>query len=334
VSSPVGIACLGAARIAPKALIHPASVMSDALLVAIGARDTDRAHDFAQRYGFTRSYGAYDAAIDDPEVSLVYNALPAHLHAPWSIRAAEAGRHVLCEKPFAMNANEVRRMRDAARINGVRMIEAFHHRYHPMWIGVLGWIRSGAIGRIRTIDATFNCPIDQKGGAEIRYRPECGGGAFMDLGCYALCWTLDIMDAEPHAVEAEATLTESGVDLAMDARLVFPEGAVVNLATSMAPTRALGRSMRIIGEHGEIEFINPVSPHMGGVAILRRHGREERLPPDPLTTYFHQLRAVLGAIRDGAPLPTEGANALRQQETLDRVYAAAGLAHLRASQRT
>jgi predicted dehydrogenase len=330
VNAPIGIACLGAARIAPKALVHPASVMSDARLVAVGARDIGRAQDFAQRYGFARGFGDYGAAIDDTEVALVYNALPAHLHAPWSIRAAEAGRHVLCEKPFAMNADEARRMQDAARGNGVRMIEAFHHRYHPMFIGFLGWIKAGYIGRIRTLDATFNCPIDPRGGAEIRYRPECGGGAFMDVGCYALNWTLDIMDAEPHAVEAEATLTESGVDLEMDARLVFPEGAVVSLATSMAPTRALGRSMRIVGERGEIEFINPVSPHIGGAAILRRDGREERLPPNPVTTYFHQLRAVLDAIRDGAPVPTEGAASLRQQRTLDRVYAAAGLSHLRA----
>lgn len=328
-SSAIGVACLGAARIAPRALVHPASVMSDARLVSIGARDASRAQDFAQRYGFARAYGDYDAAIDDAEVSLVYNALPANLHAPFSIRAAEAGRHVLCEKPFAMNADEVRRMQDAARANSVRMIEAFHHRYHPMWVGVLGWIKSGAIGRIRTIEANFNCPIDPKGGEEIRYRPECGGGAFMDLGCYALAWALDTMNAEPQSIEAEATLTEPGVDLSMQARLAFANGAVASLAASMAPTGALGRLLRVVGERGEIEFINPVSPHVGGAAVLRRDGREERLPPNPVTTYFYQLRAVLDAIRDGAPLPTEGENALRQQRTLDRIYAAAGLAHLR-----
>ena len=323
------IGCLGAARIAPIALIHPAKVRGGAVLQAIAARDPARAEAFAAEHGFKRAARSYDELIAADDVELVYNALPIHLHASWSIKALEAGKHVLCEKPFAMNADEAEAVLAAAQASGKRVIEAFHYRYHPAFRQLLAWIAAGEIGKVTAVDARFNAGIPDHDGTEIRHLPETGGGAFMDLGCYPLSWTLSILGADPASVTAAATLTPRGVDKSIAAELAFGAGAVAKLSADMALGQRFAASLTITGETGVISFLNPLAPQMGARLTLEAGGRAESAPISRISTYAYQLDAVLSALETGEPLPTEGEAILRQQRALDRIYEAAGLRHLR-----
>ena len=323
------IGCLGAARIAPPALIHPAHVRGGTTLQAVAARDTSRAEVFSGRHGFARAEADYAALIAAPDIDLIYNALPIHLHASWSIKALEAGKHVLCEKPFAMNADEAAAVIDAASSAGKRVVEAFHYRYHPGFKQLLAWIDAGAIGRVTAINGAFNVPIPDRDGTEIRHLPETGGGAFMDLGCYPLSWTLMVMGAAPAKVEAIATLTARGVDESIKTRLTFEHGVDAEIEASMAPGQGFVAIFTVTGETGEISFQNPLAPHMGSNLTLTAGGRTETARVSRISTYTYQLDAVIDALETGAALPTEGVAILRQQQTLDAIYQAAGLRHLR-----
>ena len=321
----IGIGILGAARITERALVHPAQVTPQCQLTAIAARDRTRAEAYADKHGVAQVFETYDEVVSADQVDLIYNPLPINLHAEWTIKALQAGKHVLCEKPFAMNADEARAMLAAAEASGKRLIEAFHYRYHPAFETCLTWLAGDEIGDVREIQATFDVQIKDNG-TEIRHRVETGGGAMMDLGCYPLHWALTVMGEGPSAIEASATLTHSGVDESLSADLTFASGAHARLTTNMAMGTPLRADMKLIGSKGEIEFINPLAPHQG--ARLRTlKGREAEI--SPISTYTYQLASVLRAIQLDTPLPTEGEMILRQQQALDDIYAAAGLRHLR-----
>ena len=323
------IGCLGAARIAPPALVHPAHVRGGAVLQAVAARDPARAEAFAARHGFARTEADYAALVAAPDIDLIYNALPVHLHAAWSIRALEAGKHVLCEKPFAMNIVEADAVLAAAAASGRRVIEAFHYRYHPGFRQLLAWLEAGEIGEVTAIAATFNVAIGERDGTEIRHLPETGGGAFMDLGCYPLSWTLMVMGAAPTEVAASATLTARGVDESIAASLTFANGATARLEASMAADQGFAANFTVTGSRGEIAFLNPIAPQLGSKLTLTAGGRVETAAVNRISTYTYQLDAVLDGLDQGAALPTEGEAILRQQATLDRIYEAAGLRSLR-----
>ncbi len=172
----VRIGILGAARIAPAAVISPAARRKDCQIVAIAARDRGRATAFATAHAIPAVHDSYEDLIADPAIDLVYNALPPNRHADLTIAALEAGKHVLCEKPFAMNAREARQMVDAATRSGRHLIEAFHYRFHPAFVDALDKIRTGTIGAIKDIDAEFSAEIAYRRD-ELRHRPDLGGGA-------------------------------------------------------------------------------------------------------------------------------------------------------------
>ena len=324
----IGIGILGAARITDKALVHPAAATPACRLVAIAARERSRAEVFAAQHGIAEAMDHYDDVIAADAVDLVYNPLPINLHADWTIKALQAGKHVLCEKPFAMNADEARLMLAAAKVSGKRLIEAFHYRYHPAFETCLAWLAADEIGELKEVHATFNVAIKDNG-SEIRHRVETGGGAMMDLGCYPLHWALSVFGEAPTAIEASATLTPVGVDESMSTDLSFASGATAHLTSSMAAGMAFHAEMKLIGSTGEIEFINPLAPHHPQLPgrLRTSAGREAEI--SPTSTYDFQLAAIVEALRSGAALPTEGDMILRQQEALDEVYAAAGLRHLR-----
>ncbi len=327
----VRIGCLGAARITPAAIIYPAKVRGDVELTAVAARASKRAEAFARTHGFMRVERNYAALVEAADIDLVYNALPVNLHAKWTIRALGAGKHVLCEKPLAMNANEARAMLAAAETADRRLIEAFHYRYHPSFETYLEWLGGGRIGRPMRLDARFTVPIGAAGGREIRHLPETGGGAFMDLGCYPLSWTLMTTERDPEAIEASATLTARGVDEQLDAVLSFADGFEARLFASMALDRSRHAALEIVGTEGRICFENPLGPHAASKLILETGKTTHTSPMSPLSTYFYQLDAVVRALKNGDSLPTEGNAILRQQTLLDAIYDAAGLAQLRRS---
>lgn len=323
------IGCLGAARITPPAIVHPSKVRPGATLQSVAARDFKRAEEFAATHGFARADKSYDALISASDIDLVYNALPINLHAEWTIKALQAGKHVLCEKPFAMNVREAHQVQAAARASGKRVIEAFHYRYHPGFLQLIAWLDAGEIGMVTGVDAKFSVAIDDKNGTEIRHLPETGGGAFMDLGCYPLNWALNVLRKRPSHVEAKAVLTSRGVDEQMSAVLTLPGAVKATLSCSMAAGEGFAASLHIKGTKGEIDFINPLAPHYGGALTLKAGAKTLSPRISRISTYTWQLETVVHALENNLPVPTEGEAIVIQQEVLDAVYEAAGLRGLR-----
>src|SRR5947208_6211709 len=221
-ADPLRFGILGAARIAPMALVKPARRVPEATVLAVAARDPERARRFAARHGIPRVHQSYDALLADPEIDAVYNPLPNALHAPWTIRALAAGKHVLCEKPFAANAAEAEEMARAAERAGRVLVEAFHWRYHPLFARMRAILDAGEIGQIRHLEAHFCIPLPLPN--DIRYRKDLAGGALMDTGCYTVSVLRHLAGAEPAVESARGWWTRGGVDRAMEASLRFPDG--------------------------------------------------------------------------------------------------------------
>ncbi len=323
------IGMLGAALIAPVAIIKPAESEPRAVMQGVASRDPARAKSFAQKHNIQHAFSTYDDLVHSPEIDLVYNALPINLHAEWTIKALKAGKHVLCEKPLAMNGGQAEAMLAAAESSGARLIEAFHYRYHPAFEIFLDWASNKSIGDVRSIRAHFNVGLVDDG-KNIRFEPELGGGAMMDLGCYPISWTLAVMRHEPVECNAKAVLTAKGVDESMTAELHFASGALAELSTSMAADLPPSCEIHVIGERGEIRFNNPLAPQYGAKLTRTIDGQTSEADIDKSTTYAYQLAAVIRALENGSLLPTEGDALLTQQRTLDAVYESAGLGHLRA----
>jgi predicted dehydrogenase len=320
---PLRIGILGAARIAPMALVRPSLQVPEAVVSAVAARDVARARAFAAKHGIARTLPSYDALVTDPEIDAVYNPLPNSLHCEWTIRALEAGKHVLCEKPLASNTEEAERMAAAARRTGRVLMEAFHYRYHPLAARVRAILDSGELGNIRHIEAHMCIPLPLPG--DIRYRYDLAGGATMDTGCYAINLVRFLAGAEPTVTRAEARLSSPQVDRYMTADFSFSDGASGRMTCSLFSAWLLRISAAVRGDAGELSVFNPVVPHLyHRLRVQTTSGiRVERLPGD--ATYTHQLRAFVAAVREGAPVPTDPSDATANMRVIDAVYRAAGL---------
>jgi len=325
---PVGIGLLGAARITQNAIIKPCHDNPALFPAAIAARDRARAEAYGRQHGIAHILDTYEQLLTSDQTELIYNPLPVNLHAEWTIKALRAGKHVLCEKPFAMNLRQAEAMLASAESSGRRLIEAFHYRYHPAFETCLDWLAGDEIGELCEIEACFDVQILDDG-SEIRHRVETGGGAMMDLGCYPLHWALSLTGETPGTIEARATLTPAGVDETLSTELSFPSGVRARLSTSMASGTPFRAEMKLTGTKGTLFFNNPLAPHnrVHKGRLYTSKGREAVISPVP--TYSWQLAAVYNALRHDTKLPTEGDIIVRQQATLDAVYAAAGLSHLR-----
>jgi len=320
---PLRIGVLGAARIAPKAIVEPGRAVDGAAVTAIAARDPARARKFAKRHGIRRVHDDYAALIADRDVDAVYNPLPNGLHCEWSIRALEAGKHVLCEKPLASNAEEAERMREAARKSGRVLAEAFHWRYHPLADRMREIVSSGALGTVRHIEARLCFPIPIPG--DIRYRWDLAGGAAMDVGCYTVSILRFLAGAEPEVVSARATLASPKVDRAMEAELRFADGRTGRIHCSLFSRALFHIDATVRGDTGTLHVLNPVAPHLFH-RLTRRAGGEverERVPGEP--TYTGQLRAFVEHVRGGRPMPTDAEHGVANMRVIDAIYDAAGL---------
>lgn len=322
----VRIGILGAAGIAPAAVIRPAARRTDVEILAVASRSAESARDFARSHRIDRFYGDYSALLADPEIDLVYNALPPSEHAKWSVAALEAGKHVLCEKPFAMNADEARQMLDAAQSTGYRLIEAFHDRYHPLSAELDAVKASGALGEIKTLRADFSStnPFDP---ASLRHDPHLGGGSLMDLGCYPVHWVRALMGEEPTVVSARATLNPLGADLSVTADLQFPSGVKAQITSAMVEKPGhLNSSLEVVGTEGRLVVNNLVFPSKGHSITQSKDELDRIWTVRGLETYDHQLEAIIRALTSGDRLPTEGADSLSNMEIIDAIYTAAGIA--------
>lgn len=322
-TAPLRIGVLGAARITPMALLRPAREVPEATVVAVAARDPARARAHAAKHGIPRVHESYAALLADPELDAIYNPLPNSHHAEWSIRALEAGKHVLCEKPLASNADEARQMAAAAERSGRRLVEAFHWRYHPLAARMRAVIDSGALGRVRHVEATMCIPLPLP--ADIRYRLDLAGGATMDTGCYTISIVRFLAAAEPTVTSAEARLARPRVDRWMRAELAFADGRSGRITCSLFSATLLKLQAIVRGDQGEMRVLNPIAPQFYHRLTVRTADgrRSERVPGD--ATYTHQLRAFVAAVRDGTPTPTDPPDAIANMEVIDAVYEKAGL---------
>ncbi len=321
--TPLRIGTLGAARITPMALLGPARTLPDAEVVAVAARDVERGRRFAAKHSVPRVLESYEALVGDPAIDAVYNPLPNGLHCEWTIRALEAGKHVLCEKPIAANAREAKRMADAAERSGRVLAEAFHWRYHPLAARMREILDGGGVGRVRHVEVFTCVPLPIPG--DIRYRLDLAGGALMDIGCYAVNMARFLGAEEPEVVGAEARLSSPRVDRWMRIELRFPGGVTGRITCALFSAQLLRLSARVEGESGRLSVLNPLAPHF--FHRLRVHTalgtKSERVTGE--ATYTAQLRAFVRWVREGVAMPSDGADGVRNMRVIDAAYEKAGL---------
>jgi len=312
---------LGAARITPSALIRPARRVPEVTVTAVAARDPARARQFASKHGIPVTHDSYDDLIADPDIDAVYNPLPNSLHAPWTLRAIAAGKHVLCEKPFTSNEAEAAKVAAAARTAGVVVMEAFHYRYHPLARRMREAVAE--LGALRHVEASLGFPLPRFN--DIRFQYDLAGGATMDAGCYPISCIRMLGQGEPIVVSARAKLHSADVDRAMDAHFRFPGGATGRITASLWSADFLRISARVVGERGEMRVFNYLAPHIFNLLTVRTANgiRRERVRGE--ATYTYQLRAFAAAVLRGEPVLTTPEDAVATMHQIDAVYRAAGL---------
>jgi predicted dehydrogenase len=324
--NPVRWGVLGAADIALKKVI-PAMNRSDrARVVAIASRDKPKADAAAKALGIARAYGSYEELIADPGVEAIYNPLPNHLHVPWSVRAAEAGKHVLCEKPIALSAAEARELLAARDRAGVLIGEAFMVRTHPQWLGVRELVESGRIGELRLVVGHFS--YFRRDPSDIRSRPDWGGGAMMDIGCYPITLSRWLFNAEPLEVTGQLEHDpDMGIDRLGSALLRFPSGqASFTCGGQLAPHQR----MQILGTTARIEVEIPFNAPPDRICrILIDDGSEfagasaQWIEFPAVDQYTLQADQFSDAIRGRGSVPVSIEDAVANMAVIDAIFASA-----------
>ena len=261
---------LSTANIGRAAVIPAIRASSNGTLMAVASRTSSTARDFATAHGIPEHHGSYDALLQDPGIDAVYIPLPNALHREWTIKAAEHGKHVLCEKPLALTAAECHEMAAAATANGVTLMEAFMYRFHPQIGRVETLIHDGALGALKSIRSVFTFRLTKPG--DIRLDPALGGGALMDVGCYCVNVSRTLAGREPVEVQAWATFGPTGVDLELAGSLRFDGGLVAQFDCALTMERR--EYVEVAGTAGSIELRAAFLPGIADTVAIQHRGRE------------------------------------------------------------
>ncbi len=315
------IGILGAARITSSALIKPARENAEVVVAAVAARDASRAGDFAAKHGIARVHDSYEALIADPEIDAIYNPLPIGLHGRWTRAALDAGKHVLCEKPFTANAAEAREVADLAAKSDRVVMEAFHYRYHPCASRVEEILASEELGKLERVEAQWCFWMPKF--SHNRYNYALAGGALMDLGCYAVDMVRRFGGSTPEVVAARAKLRGPDVDRAMTAELRFAGGHTGRIHCSMWSTDLPHLTVKVVGDRGELR-LNPLIPFQR-FSVRSTTGKRVENFTAGRSTYAHQLDAFAAAVLRGEPVKTTPEEAIENMTVIDAMYRAAGL---------
>lgn len=317
------IGVLGAARVASYALLEPACHLSGVSVHAIASRGRSRAEQLAGKCSIPVVHDSYEDLLGDPDIDAVYIPLPNGLHGRWTIAALKAGKHVLCEKPFAANAEEAEQVAEVARSSGLVTMEAFHYRYHGLMNRLLEIIASGELGELRHIHAHMCFPLIRD---DIRWHFELAGGALMDAGCYTIHMLRTLAGGEPTVVRASAKLRSPNVDRLFQAEFEFANGCRGSLLASMLSMRLLGAGLRITGSKGRVDVFNPLAPQYYHRVTVRsgRGRRREAIDRQP-SSYRAQLQVFVDAVQLGTPIATGVDDAVANMRVIDACYVAAGL---------
>ncbi len=332
---PVRWGVLGASHFALSATIPAMQQAGLVNLLALASRSPEKAQQAATAMGVPRAYGSYEQLVADPEIEAIYNPLPNHLHVPWSIKAAQAGKHVLCEKPLAMNAAEAEELLKVQEQTGVLVAEAFMVRHHPQWEKVVELIRSGRVGDVRAVQTAFSyCNTDH---SNIRNQKEAGGGALYDIGGYAVNTARLIFDCEPQRVAAVCDRDPvTGCDRLSSAILDFGKGQ----ATFVVGTQHVAyQRVHVFGSRGHIEVEIPFNaPNARACRVLIDDGfvgapdftvqqnsdeRAEVLGLPVANHYTLQAQAFSEAIRSGKAPTNDIRSAVCNMRVLDALFRAA-----------
>jgi len=300
------------------AILEGARGTSEATVVAVASRDRSRAERYAGEHGIERAHGSYEALLEDPEVEAVYNPLPNSMHVPWSVRALEAGKHVLCEKPLTRRLGEAEEAFAAAERAGRVLEEAFMWRHHPQTRRLRQLLDEGAIGRLRLVRASFSFPLQDP--ADIRMQAALDGGSLMDVGCYCLSGARLVAGAEPERVYGEQVLGGDGVDVAFSGVLRFPDDVVGQFDCGFAVGQR--HDLEAIGEEGSL-FLGDPWHGRTPVIELERDGEVERIEVEPADPYTHELEDFARAARREAPTLLGAPDALAQARAVEALYASA-----------
>lgn len=288
-------------------------------VTAIASRQPGAAQEAARELGIGKAYGSYEELLADPDIDVIYNPLPNHLHVPWSILALQAGKHVLCEKPLGMNTADVESLvAETAKYPHLKVMEAFMYRFHPQWQKAIELVRSGVIGPVRSVHSQF-C-YNNREADNIRNRLDMGGGALMDIGCYCISLSRLLFDAEPQRVIGQISqFREYEVDCLVSGLLDFPEGQ----ATFSAATKVEGTQfVEACGEKGKIRIPVPFSPEADTAThiTLTHDYQSQDIAIEPADHYRNMADALANAIIHDTPVPTPLQDAINNMRVIDALF--------------
>jgi xylose dehydrogenase (NAD/NADP) len=298
-------------------VIPPAHASDKVEVVAVASRDQARAEAYAKEWQIERAYGSYEALLEDPDVHAVYIPLPNTMHREWSIRSLEAGKHVICEKPFSKRPEDVEAAFDAAERAGRLLTEAFMYRHNPQTARLTGLVRDGVIGEPRVIRSAFSYALYDT--ENIRLRTDVEGGSLMDVGCYCVSGSR-LLGGEPESVLGQAYIGPSGTDWVFTGALRFPGDvhALFDCGTCL-PNRD---ELEVIGTKGSLFLDDPWHANEP-VIELRRGGEVERIELERVDSYRLELENLADAIAGDAPLLLGREDALGQARTLEALFRSA-----------
>jgi xylose dehydrogenase (NAD/NADP) len=264
-------------------------------LEAVASRELRTAQRYAKEHEIPTAHGSYEALLEDPAIDVVYISLPNHLHAEWSIKALEHGKHVLCEKPLALTVAEVDAMTQAAEQSGRVLVEAFMYRHHAQTLRVQELVRRGAVGKVQLINGAFTFTIHRLG--DIRLIPETGGGSVWDVGCYPISYARMIAASEPTDVFGWQTSGESGVDESFQGMLRFDKGVRAEFDCGFrSPVRCW---MEIVGEDGVLTIPNAFKPGRSETITLTKNDSRQTIQIDANELYEGEVEDMADAILEG-----------------------------------
>ena len=318
---PVRIGCLGAARITKNALVKPATTTPGAVVTGIAARDAARATAYASKHNIANAYASYAELLAAPSVDAVYNPLPNGLHGVWTVRALEAGKHVLCEKPLSRQVAEVERAFATAERERRLLMEAFMYRHNPQTKRVKELVDDGAIGRLRMVRASFSFVASDP--ANVRLASELDGGALMDVGCYCVSGTR-LLAGEPVRVSAEQSLGGDGVDIAFAGVMRFDDDVVAHFDAGLALHDR--DELEVVGDGGAL-FLDDPWHCRKPVIELRRDSGTERIELQPVDSYGLEAENLSAAIRGQASPLLGREDALGQARAIEALYESADGGH-------
>jgi len=282
---------LSTARI-NRALITPLRASKRNQLLAVASRTQESAEKYAHEWKIPRAHGSYEALLADPEIDVVYISLPNHLHAPWTIKAVEAGKHVLCEKPLALSVEEVDAVQSAARRHERVVMEAFMYRHHPQTLKVQEVVKSGTLGPLKLIRGSFSFALSREG--DVRLDPAMGGGSIWDIGCYPISYARTVVGAAPLDVFGWQVIGPTGIDDTFVGQMRFDHDLLVQFDSSFViPFHAF---MEIVGSEGTLNIPRPFKPETDEKIYLTRGEKTETIKVKGQELYIGEVENMADAI--------------------------------------